>query len=64
MKDNKYEIGDEIPEGYKAGDLVDVELERKKLGITQVNKAQAKSRKQLESELDDALSRIKKLESK
>ena len=64
MKDNKYEEGDNIPEGFMAGDLVDVGVEQEKLGIVPKPSSVPMTRKQLEDDLKDALARIKVLESK
>ena len=65
MKDNRYEKGDDIPEGFAPGSIVDVELERKKLGIVVTRKERKiRSRKQLEKDLDDAIARIEELEAK
>ena len=64
MKDNKYEEGDNIPEGLMAGDLVDVGVEQEKLGIVPKPRSVPMTRKQVEDDLKDALARIKVLEEK
>ena len=65
MKGNKYEEGDNLPEGKMVGDIISITAWREAEGIEEpVRKPKVKlrSRVQLEEELDDALKRIEVLE--
>lgn len=61
MKNNRYEVGDDMPVGVEAGDIVSKEVE----GIIEppVDPLKKRSRRDLENQLDDALKRIEALEA-
>ena len=67
MKDNRYEEGDDIPEGKMVGDIISITAWREAEGIEEPvrePKVKLRSRVQLEEELNDALERIEVLENK
>ena len=61
MKNNRYEIGDTLPEGKEVGDIFSLETEGIVAPIREP-KVKLRSRQELENQLDDALKRIEVLE--